>query len=123
MADAAEAFGLAHRLMNEVSLSDAEAVPGIHFDRQDPDQGFDQPWPQRDSRGEGNAPPAAEGSDGFINGDGGLTHHHPAKSSLPRLPVDLMRLCGQITADPRDVGKSVPPWWTFKSPLEIFLFP
>ena len=28
-----------------------------------------------------------------------------------------------VAACKRDVGKSVPPWWTFKSPLEIFLFP
>ena len=28
-----------------------------------------------------------------------------------------------VAACKRDAGKSVPPWWTFKSPLEIFLFP
>jgi hypothetical protein len=41
MTGSPEAFGSAHGLVNEMALTNAEAIPGIHFDRQDADEGFD----------------------------------------------------------------------------------
>ena len=103
MTDAAEAFRLADRFMDEMALADAEAIPGIHLDRQDPDQRFDQPGPEGDSRCPPHPSPAAECGDGVIDADDRLSHHHPTQGTLARLTVRFMGTCCELTADAGDV--------------------
>ena len=38
-------------------------------------------------------------------------------------PEGSPKVRGAVEACKRDVANSVSPWWTFKSPVELFLFP
>ena len=103
MAVPVETLGGADRFMDEMALADAESVPGIHLDREDPDQGFDQPGPQRDPRSSGHTAPTTECCHGVVDADRLLPHHHPSQGPLAWLTVRLMGACDELTADPGNV--------------------
>ena len=103
MAAATEAFRLRHRVVNEVALANAESVPSVHFNRENADQGFNQPWPERNAWRASNTAPSAESSHGVVHRDGWLTHDHAAQRPLTGLTVWLMGMCCQQAADAGDV--------------------
>ena len=103
MADPAKALRSTDRVVDKMALANAEPIPGIHLNGKNFDQGFDQPGPQRHSRGAPNPAPAAQCGDRLVNADARLTHHDPSQGALTRFPVGLMGLCSQLTANPGDV--------------------
>ena len=87
MADPAKALWRTDRVVDKMPLPNAEPIPGIHFDRQDSNQGLDQPGPQRNPWGSGNTSPTAERRYGVVNSDWLLPHNDPTQGSLAGFPI------------------------------------
>ena len=87
MAAATKTLWCAEWIVNEMALADAEPIPGVHFDRQDSNQGLNQPGPQRNPWGSGNTSPTAERRHGVVNSDWLLPHNDPTQGSLAGFPI------------------------------------